>query len=581
MHVIATAGHVDHGKSTLVRALTGTDPDRLKEEQRRGLSIELGFCWTSLPGVGEVAFVDVPGHEHFISTMLAGVGPVPAVLFVVAADDNWMPQAAEHLAALEAFGVHRGILVVTRSDLADPTPAMRRARAEIDKTGLAGIPALAWSARTGAGLADIRMALVTLASGLSTPQEDSDVRLWIDRRFHVRGSGTVVTGTLAAGTIRVGDTLLLDGVEVRVRTLQALGRAVGHVSGVARVALNLSGRMPASLGRGSFLVTPDRWPMTREVDARLSPDKPLPRRPVLHVGAASVSVQTRSLAGNLARLRLERPLPLRIGDRGLLRDPGSRSVWGVTVLAPDPPSLRRRGAVTERARQLNGLDGTLGTEVAVRGWVRADQLSRFGIDVDSVPADVLEVDGWLVSRERTSEIRAEIEGAVRARATELQPGVPVAAVAQTLNVPAPLVLAIAAEAAAVRQIAGQLFVGHDQQLPARVTAAWEKISDHLGRCPFDAPNAACLADLGLDRKSMAALGRAGLALCLDEQIVLLHGADVAAARRLADLQQPFTLSDARQALRTSRRVAVPLLEHLDRSGLTIRHADNRRTVRGE
>src|SRR5262245_15235917 len=131
MHVIATAGHVDHGKSTLVRALTGSDPDRLEEEHRRGLSIELGYCWTTLPGAGEVAFVDVPGHERFVSTMLTGVGPVPAVLFVVAADDEWMPQAAEHLRALVAFGTGHAVVAVTRSDLADPQPMMERARVEL------------------------------------------------------------------------------------------------------------------------------------------------------------------------------------------------------------------------------------------------------------------------------------------------------------------------------------------------------------------------------------------------------------------------------------------------------------------
>src|SRR3954468_7750968 len=156
MAVLATAGHVDHGKSTLVRALTGQDPDRLEEERRRGLSVQLGYRWTDLPGAGEVAFVDVPGHERFVPTMLSGIGPVPAVLFVVAADDPWMPQAAEHLAALDALGVTHGVVAGTRSDLADPGPASRRAAEEIMRTSLAGSPVVAVSGRTGAGLPQLR-----------------------------------------------------------------------------------------------------------------------------------------------------------------------------------------------------------------------------------------------------------------------------------------------------------------------------------------------------------------------------------------------------------------------------------------
>src|SRR3954468_13573117 len=169
MAVLATAGHVDHGKSTLVRALTGQDPDRLEEERRRGLSVQLGYRWTDLPGAGEVAFVDVPGHERFVPTMLSGVGPVPAVLFVVAADDPWMPQAAEHLAALDAIGVHRGVVAVTRSDLADPGAVVQQARAELRPTTLAGSPVVATSGRTGQGLDELRDELVAMLGSLPLP----------------------------------------------------------------------------------------------------------------------------------------------------------------------------------------------------------------------------------------------------------------------------------------------------------------------------------------------------------------------------------------------------------------------------
>src|ERR1700712_2847615 len=186
MHVVATAGHVDHGKSALVEALTGSDPDRLEEEHRRGLSIQLGYAWTSLPEVGEVAFVDVPGHERFVATMLAGVGPVPAVLFVVAADEGWMPQSGEHRDALAALGVERGLLVVTRSDLMEPDLAIEEAREHLAGTSLAGLAAVGVSARTGAGMPELRLALAELVAGMPQPDADQDVRLWIDRSFTIR-----------------------------------------------------------------------------------------------------------------------------------------------------------------------------------------------------------------------------------------------------------------------------------------------------------------------------------------------------------------------------------------------------------
>src|SRR5205814_1857050 len=209
MKVIATAGHVDHGKSALLRALTGMEPDRWAEEQRRGLTIDLGYAWLTLPAGERIAFVDVPGHERFAANMLAGVGPVPAVLFVVAADGGWMPQSAEHLAAIDALGITHGLLVITRADLADPGSAMQAARARIGRTSLGGVPAVAASAVTGQGLPAVVAALDRLAAGLPPADPAAPVRLWVDRAFSIKGSGTVVTGTLPAGTIRTRGELHL------------------------------------------------------------------------------------------------------------------------------------------------------------------------------------------------------------------------------------------------------------------------------------------------------------------------------------------------------------------------------------
>ncbi|MEO7421127.1 MAG: GTP-binding protein, partial [Ornithinibacter sp.] len=342
MHVVATAGHVDHGKSTLVRALTGQDPDRLAEEHRRGVSIELGYVWTTLDPVGDVAFVDVPGHEKFIATTLAGLGPAGVVLLVVAADDGWMPQSAEHLAALAALGVRRGVLVVTRADLADPGPALASARAELAGTSRADIPQVAVSARTGQGLDCLRSMLTEVLAHTPTPVKAA-TRLWVDRRFTVRGSGTVVTGTLESGVVEVGRDLTDGRTRLRVRGVEALRTARGRVEAPARVALNLGAGVPDDLDRGSAVVGFGEFELTDLIDVSVARDSRLPAAPLAHLGAAQVAVRTRPLGEHHFRLHLERPLPLHLGDRGLLRDPGSRQLWGFQVVDPAPPALRRRG----------------------------------------------------------------------------------------------------------------------------------------------------------------------------------------------------------------------------------------------
>lgn len=576
MHVVATAGHVDHGKSALVEALTGTHPDRLAEERRRGLTIELGYCWTEWPEVGEVAFVDVPGHERFLTTMLAGVGPVPAALLVVAADDPWMPQAAEHLAALDALGVRHAVVAVTRSDLADPGPAMARARAEVAATGLAGAPVLPVSARTGDGLEDLRAALVAMVAGLPEPDPAADVRLWVDRRFTVRGAGTVVTGTLPAGTVRRGDSLALGDTLLRVREVQALGRDRESVSGVARVALNLGGRTD-DLTRGSVLVTPGAWHHTDVVDVRWSGAGEPPTSPVLHVGAADVAVRFRPLGDGLARLSLPRLLPLRVGDRALLRDPGRRQVWRVDVLDPDPPRLRRRGAAARRAAQLAGADGTpdLAGELRRRGVARADRLRRLGVPVDDAEGP------WLVDpgvaralAERLPDLVAE-----HARNHPLDPAVPLPVLAARLRLPAPELVRDLVRPP-LRVVDGRVLGAEAAGLPDGVRRSVEAVLADLATTPYAAPTADRLRELGLDERALGAAERSGLLRRVGPGIVLAPDAVEAAVDLLRDLEQPFTTSAARERLSTSRRVVLPLLDHLDRAGRTRRLPDDRREVVG-
>lgn len=577
MHVVATAGHVDHGKSTLVQALTGQEPDRLEEERRRGLSIQLGYCWTTLPGVGELAFVDVPGHERFITTTLAGLGPVSAAMLVVAADDPWMPQAAEHLAALDLLQVRHGLLVVTRSDLADPEPALGRARAELSGTSLEAAPAVTVSARTGEGLDALRSELSALVRRLPAPDRDTDARLWVDRRFHVRGIGTVVTGTLPAGTIEVGEALQHEHGSARVRGIEVLGQPVTTVHGTARVALALSGQGVERIDRGAVLVPPGGFELADVLDVRLVGEGRPPERPVLHVGTTSMQVHARPLAEGFHRLVLGHRLPLRMGDRALLRDPGSRQMWGVEVVDPAPPALGRRGAAVVRARALVAADGTVTTELGRRGLVDLRRLRRWGA-TGAVPDEAVQAGPWLVSAGRATTLRAEIVEFVERTVTPHRPGVTAARVAQQLELPDERLVA-ALLRPPLRLEHGM--VEHDEMsLPPRLQRTVETLRADLTPAPFRAPDADRLRELGVSRADLGALVGAGHLLRVAEGIVLLPGADHEATRRLAELVQPFTVSQARAHLGTSRRVALPLLDLLDRTARTVRLPDDRRRVRG-
>jgi selenocysteine-specific elongation factor len=568
MHVLATAGHVDHGKSTLVRLLTGMEPDRWAEERRRGLTIDLGFAWTELPGGQEVAFVDVPGHERFVPNMLAGIGPVPAVVFVVAADGGWMPQSAEHLAALHALDVRHGLLVVTRADLADPEQATARALEEIGATSLGAVPSVAVSGRTGAGLDRLRAELAALVDRLPAPDLAADVRLWVDRSFSVRGAGTVVTGTLTAGRLRVGDDLVLSstGERVRIRGLQSLGRTRPEVEAVARVAVNLRGVEAERAGRGDAVLAPRAWRTTDAVDVRVT-DAELPRNLVLHLGSAAVPVRVRPLGTDTARLALARPLPLRVGDRGLLRDPGRHHVSaGVTVLDIAPPTLDRRGAARQRDAELTRSDPA---ELYLRrhGFARVADLRNMGLRDVGVPLGDWRADG---ARWAGLLARAADEVSSWRQENPVAGTMPEDVLAHRLEMPAGLVGALVA-AAGVRLVPGD-------ELPPEVEKAVRRLEDDLAASPFAAPEAARLVELGLGKRELAAAVRAGRLTRIADGVVLGPDAYRRAAEVLAGLPQPFTVSEARQALATTRRVAVPLLEHLDAQRTTTRRPDGTRLL---
>jgi selenocysteine-specific elongation factor len=524
--------------------------------------------------------VDVPGHERFISTTLAGFGPVPVVLLVVAADDPWMPQAAEHLAALDALDVRHGVLVVTRADLADradPCAALAGARAEVDATSLRSIPSVVVSGRTGEGLDELRTTLARVLRDVPSPSDAADVRLWVDRSFHVRGTGRVVTGTLPAGTVSVGDHLEVDGTVVRVRAVESLGTPRDGIGGTARVALALAGDGADSVARGAVLVTPASHNATELVDVAITGADAAPREPVLHLGTAHLGVHLRPLGPGFARLRLDRPLPLRVGDRALLRDPGTRQVWGLEVKDPAPPPLRRRGAAATRAKDLATLDGSLAADLALRGVVRRGDLRRMGLPDHPAPSGAVEADGWLASPETARRLATELRALVRTDGR----GITTEAAARRLSLASPaLVEQLVSEPLLL--VDGRVVdarARRDGAVPPELRAARDELRGVLSRDPFAAPDAGTLRDMGLDKAAVAVLHRAGEVLRVADGVVLLPGADDAAVTVLAALPQPFTTSQARQALGTSRRVALPLLAHLDATGRTVRLADDTRRLR--
>jgi selenocysteine-specific elongation factor len=589
MYVIATAGHVDHGKTTLIRALTGMEADRWAEEKRRGMTIDLGYAWTTLESGRQVAFVDVPGHQRFITNMLAGVGPVPAVLFVVAADEGWSAQSTEHLDALNALGVRHGILAISRADLGDAELAEAEARDYLAGCPLETMEAVAVSPVTGAGIDRLRGALDRL-TGVLPDRVDGPTRLWVDRVFTIRGAGTVVTGTLASGSMHLDDQLEVrpSGITVRIRGLQSTKTAVSDINAVARVAVNLRGVKTTEVRRGDALTTVGGWADVTVVDVRLTRTGPLPRELMLHVGSAAVPVRTRPLGDEAARLTLAAPLPLHVGDRGLLRDPGAgRVLAGVVVLDPMPPPLRRRGAARQRAAELAkaGDRPDLAGEVRRRGAVRRSALVAAGVPTGTASdlPSVVAVGGWLVDQDRWQSWHEQLEAAVSGwgAAHPMLPGMPRQSAAAALGLPDDAMVDVIARDLPDLVIEGSGVRRRDAAptVPSEIERELTALVERLADAPFDAADATELAAAGLSERYLALAVRDGRLMRVTAGIYLRPQAVDEAVSRLSALEQPFTLSEARIALGTTRRIAVPLMELLDRTRRTTRVDSDRRAVR--
>ncbi|MGL6109304.1 MAG: selenocysteine-specific translation elongation factor, partial [Rubrivivax sp.] len=360
--IIGTAGHIDHGKTSLVKALTGIDADRLKEEKERGITIDLGFAYKPLPDGEVLGFVDVPGHEKLVRNMLAGATGIDHVMLVVAADDGPMPQTREHLAILDLLGLAHGVVALSKCDLVTPTrlaEARAEVRALLAHSLLAEAPILALSSLTGEGIDALLEHLEHARAALSPRRQQGQFRLAVDRSFTLAGIGTVVTGTAVAGQVAVGERLKLSprGLDVRVRGIHAQNRQAREGRAGQRLALNLAGVDKADVRRGDWLVAEALHAPTQRFDARVQllagESRPLAHwTPVhLHLGAEDVGARVMLLEGAavapgrsaLIQLSLERPIGALHGDRFILRDQSAlRTLGGGVVIDAFPPASRRR-----------------------------------------------------------------------------------------------------------------------------------------------------------------------------------------------------------------------------------------------
>jgi selenocysteine-specific elongation factor len=608
LHVVATAGHVDHGKSSLIQRLTGTHPDRWEEERRRGLTIDLGYAWCRLPSGREIAFVDVPGHERFIGNMLAGVGPLRRVVFVVAADEGWKPQSEEHLAILDALGAS-GVVALTKVDLVDAG----RLRARVDEvasrlvgTALGGAPIVPTSARTGAGYPHLLEALDALTAIAVDAGPDARPRLFVDRVFSVRGAGTVVTGTLVDGCLEagMGIVVLPSGLRARIRGIQSHGREAERACSVTRVALNLVGLERREVHRGDVVARPDEWRPRTEFDARIRPVRGLDRRLtsrgsfIAHVGAAQVEARIRLLGatvagddGAFARVRVAHPLVLDIDDALVLRDSGrAETVAGGRVIDPDPARRPGRDAAARLEARSRADRVELPAIIArERGAVRVRDVRRAtGVIAEGSPPG----SEWIIDarlRDRVRDVVAELLRAEHAT-HPLRGGVEQSAVrreivgalarAGTATDDAlidALVAGLVSSGGVVRS-GSTLRLADHAGLPAADDERIERVLDAVRVGEPTPPSIPSLVAAGVSTDAIDAAVRTGALVRISDDLVVRAEFVATAHAALTDLAgaaRPITVSAFRERMGTTRKYAVPLLEYFDRSGITRRVGDVR------
>ncbi len=614
--IVGTAGHIDHGKTSLVRALTGIDTDRLEEEKRRGISIDLGFANLTLGQDPRIGLVDVPGHERFVKNMLAGVGGIDLVLFVIAADESIKPQTREHFDICRLLRIPRGIVVLTKADLVD-ADILELVRLEVDEfvagSFLEGAPVVAVSAVTGAGIEELKQALRDSAASIPMKDASRRTRLPIDRAFSMRGFGTVVTGTLYAGSMQLEQELEVHpgGRRVRVRGLQVHGAAVKKASAGQRTAVNIAGADPGDIARGMVLTEPGVFQPTRTIDVSLdllpSAMKLKHQSPVhFHAGSAEVEAEIRLLEGMAAvkpgsrsyvRVLLREPVLLLPGDRFIIRmfSPVV-TIGGGTVLEIAPPERMKRADVVRRLQAIE--KGSIGEQLAM--YVRE---SPYGLSA----AEAVARTGWLQSEidaaVKSSESIAALQqrlvdrawanakvGRIREmlkefhRKNPLLPGMQkeeirsrelAGAPAFLLDALVSLVRDVMAEGEVLRLASHRVTFQQDEEdALAKIEAAFAEAglavpstAEVLAKAGVDAVRAKSLLVILLKKQRLVKAG--------DE--LLFHPAAIAKLKELlaARKGQKFGVPEFKDWTGVSRKYAIPLLEFLDKERVTRREGDSR------
>jgi selenocysteine-specific elongation factor len=600
MRVVATAGHVDHGKSSLVLALTGTDPDRWPEEKTRGLTIDLGFAFTTLPSGQELGFVDVPGHVRFLKNMLAGVGAVEAAVLVVAATEGWMPQSEEHLRILDLLGINHGLAVISKADLVDDD-LLELARLEVEErlaaaTSFTPTEVLAVDSRSGRGLPELRTALDAMLASAPLAADRGRPRLWVDRVFAAKGAGTVVTGTMAGGTLSLdAEVLILPGRQrARVRTIESHHAELAEAGPGRRVALNLAGVDHTDLARGSALVVADQWATTTVVDAALTalPDVDLRHGAYkAYVGSGEHDVRLRLIPRSPARLdeggegraygrlRLDVPLPLQPGDRIVLRDSGSQTtVGGAEVLDVAPVGRARLAAgrlpLPPGPRILAGRPWLRPSDIGPLAGVGPGEAKQLAEDL--VHSGAARPAGeHLVAAETLADVRRRALGLVadHHRRQPLEPGfdLPALAAALGLDVARARAALPGTEGLVVEQGRARL-ASHRGRVAGEPEA--RRLLAALDAVPFSPP---APAEVGGSPEIVRGLLREGLLLDLDGTI--FTAAAVEKARQIVrqglERHGSLTVSQARDLLGSSRKYVLAVLAHFDAEGVTRRRGDER------
>jgi selenocysteine-specific elongation factor len=557
---VGTAGHIDHGKTWLVRALTGKDTDRLPEEQERGISIELGYAPLELGDGLRASLIDVPGHERFVRTMVAGATGIDLFLLVIDAGEGARPQTHEHLAILRLLGIEHGVVAVTKADAVDAETlelALGDARELVPQAEVVAV-----SAKTGQGLDELRSALARAAAEVPARAEDAPARLYVDRAFTIAGAGTVVTGTLWSGSIAPGDELRIEpsGLRTRARGVQVHDLPVTSAEAGQRVAVNLPGISGSQLRRGDALVAPGTYPVSWRLDVVLEELESIPAAVTVHAGTSDVPARV-VREGRYAQLRLREPVVAARGDRVVLRT--ETTVGGGVVLDPAPPRSfdPQRLELLEHGDPETILRATVrepvtGLELQARGLFPPAELAR-GL------AALQQAGDWFFAPEWLEEQRAAVRErlAERARSSPLDPGIPLGELLP--DAPwAPSVL--------------QLLHVERRDGKAYAPGAAPQLGDHAAAAvELEARLAAEDLVRVEDRQLAGFLEARGTLKRVGDGFAVSAGLYERGREALHTLS-PITLAEFRDALGVSRRTAQLLLERFDADGITRRVGDERR-----